>query len=211
MPKKTNIEAKDVQRLALFSIWFSFALWLAFWLMLPIGWLDAKLIPTKTREIVIQAIFLVSWARCVCSLSWIPIWWARRRHWEIVRSNGRNITFLLLLMGCIIYCTTAWDKYIADKVYICTDSVPWVFVHPGDWVHGNYVAVPQIVLPRSMSEPDAIKEGWSVPQLWCLWWSWVAASIGVSAILAFLVWWPRTRRSLSRQMPTVICADSAKS
>ncbi|MGB8369298.1 MAG: hypothetical protein WCF71_08405 [Verrucomicrobiia bacterium] len=116
---------------------------------------------------------------------------------------------MFLLLACTIYCTTAWDKYIADKLYICTDSVPWVFVHPGDWVHGNYVIIPQNQFPRSMSEPDAVKEGWSVPKLWCLWWSWIAASIGVSASLSFLIWWPKTRNFAVTS--AVICAGNAKS
>jgi len=60
------------------------------------------------------------------------------------------------------------------------------FLHPGDWVHGDYVTVPKINPNDSMSMPDSIKQGWSVPKLWLLWWSFVAASVAVSASLASL-------------------------
>jgi hypothetical protein len=195
MSGKANALAQNVGRLALFSFWFCFMLWPSHWLTTVIGLLEERILPAGTPGIVQVAIFVFSWTVCVWLLAWIPIWWARRRRLKMVRSNGRNAAFLMLLLACTIYCTFAWDKYVADKLYICNDSVPYVFLHPGDWVHGDYVTVPRIVTPRSMSEPDAIKEGWSVAQLWLLWWSWVAASIGVSALLAFLIWWPRTRRA----------------
>jgi hypothetical protein len=66
---------------------------------------------------------------------------------------------------------------------------------PGNWVHdfGNthVTIVHQIVTGRSMEEPDTIKEGWSVPKLWCLWWSFVVVSLVVSGLLTFLIWRPR--------------------
>jgi hypothetical protein len=63
---------------------------------------------------------------------------------------------------------------------------------PGNWVHdfGNthVTFVHQIVTGRSMEEPDTILEGWSVPKLWCLWWSFVFASLVVSSLLTMLIW-----------------------
>jgi len=38
-----------------------------------------------------------------------------------------------------------------------------------------------------MSQPDSIKEGWSLGKLWLLWLSLVAASVAVSRLLAFIV------------------------
>ena len=192
-----------------FSFWYCFVLWLAFWFMTTAGWVEGKLFKAERPVIILFAVFLITWAGCVCFFAWIPIWWTRRKHFEIVRSSGRNATFVLLLLACTIYCAFAWDKYVADKLYTCTDSLPFVFLHPGDWVHGNYVIVPQSRFPKSMSEPDAIKEGWNIPKLWRLWWSWVAASIGVSALLSFLIWWPKTRKTTA--IPSVICAGNAKS
>jgi hypothetical protein len=193
MSTKANGTAKNATRLLAFSVWFPFALWLSFWTVALLGFIEQKLLPAKTA----WTIYLLTWTGCVWMFAWVPIWWARRRHLAIARSLGRDITFLSLLLLCTVYCTIAWDKYIADKLYMCTDSVPYVFVHPGDWVHGNYVYAPQSAFfPRSMSEPDAIKEGWSIPKLWILYWSFVAASVGTSASLAFLIWWPKTRKSV---------------
>jgi len=106
---------------------------------------------------------------------------------------ARNKTFVILLVGCTIFCTFVWDKFIADKLYNCTDEVGFDFLQPGNWVHGDYKTVPQIATGRSMSEPDTIKEGWSVPKLWLLWWSFVAASVAISALLAFLICWRKKR------------------
>jgi hypothetical protein len=209
MSTKANAITKNAANLIAFSFWFGFSLWASFWLMMPVGWVEEKLPLAKLPERLSFTIFLLSWAGCVFSVSWILIWWTRRRRWTIAQSTGRSATFLCLLLACTVYCTTAWDKYIADNLYICTDSVPWVFVHPGDWVHGSYVIIPQVRFPRSMSEPDAVKEGWSVPKLWCLWWSWIAASVGVSALLSFLIWWPRTRKTAV--IPAATCAGNAES
>jgi hypothetical protein len=209
MSTRANAVTKNAERLVVFSFWYCFGLWLAYWFMMPIGSAEEELSSVKVPARIIFAILLLSWAGCVFLVSWISIWWARKQRWTIARSTGRNVTFLCLLLACTVYCTTAWDKYIADNLYVCTDSVPWVFVHPGDWVHGNYVIIPQDRFPRSMSEPDAVKEGWSVPKLWCLWWSWIAASIGVSAVLSSFAWWPKTRKTAI--IPTATCAGNAES
>jgi hypothetical protein len=39
-----------------------------------------------------------------------------------------------------------------------------------------------------MSEPDEIKNGWSLTGLWCLWAAFVAISLFLSALLARLLW-----------------------
>lgn len=174
-----------------FSLWYSVVLWVGFWFMVSAGWVAEKVIPAKTLGFLHLAIGFSLWAGFVNFLAYIPIRRAQKWHWKLVHSTARNAIFLVLLLACTIFCTQAWDKYIADKLYTCTDSVPGVFIHPGDWVHGDYVTVTQIS-PRTMSQPDAIKEGWSVPKLWILWWLWVAGSILASAVLASLVKWPRT-------------------
>ena len=42
-----------------------------------------------------------------------------------------------------------------------------------------------------MSEPDTIKEGWSVTSLWYLWYSFVIISLVVSTLLALVPWTPK--------------------
>jgi hypothetical protein len=204
MQPKINAAAKNFAKLIGFSFWFCLSLEISFWLMIPVEWVDEKL-PAKLPFVVL----LVSYAGCIFLVSWISIWWARKLRWTIARSTGRNVTFLMLLLACTIYCIQAWDKYIAGRLYVCTDSVPWVFVHPGDWVHGDYVIVSQDHFPRSMSEPDAVKAGWNVPKLWCLWWSWIVASTALSSLLSFLIWWPKTRKTLPISSAT--CAGNVKS
>jgi hypothetical protein len=176
-----------IKIIACYCIWFGFTLWLSFWFMLPAGWIEGKLLPTKTPAGVEFAVMLILWSGFVCLLALLPILWMRKRRLEIARRTARNVMFIILLMGCTIFCTFAWDKCVADKLYNCTDAIGFDFLHPGDWIHGNYVAVPEIVTGRSMSEPDTIKEGWSIPELWCLWWSFVAASVAISASLTFLI------------------------
>ena len=79
---------------------------------------------------------------------------------------------------------------IEDKLYNCTDATFLDFLQPGNWVH-HPVPVPQITVGRSMSEPDTIKQGWSIAGLWCLWAVFVGVSILASWVFAIVPW---TRR-----------------
>jgi len=84
-----------------------------------------------------------------------------------------------------IACTSTWEVFVKNHIYNCTDDLPLDYLQPGQWVH-NPVAVRHVVSGRSMSEPDTIKEGWSVWRLWLLWSSSVAGSLIVSFLLARL-------------------------
>jgi len=101
--------------------------------------------------------------------------------------------FFTVLLVCAVCCTVVWDKLVADKLYNCTDAIGFDFLHPGHWIHGNYITVPQIVTGRSMSEPDTFKQGWSIPKLWLLWCSFTVTSVAVSALLTFLFCWRKKR------------------
>ena len=90
----------------------------------------------------------------------------------------------LLLMAFV--CTWAWDAFVNGKVYYCTDGGTLDFLFVGDWVH--HPAAVAHVFPRSMSEPDEIKHGWSITGLWCLWAAFVVVSIFVSAFFARILW-----------------------
>ena len=90
----------------------------------------------------------------------------------------------LLLMAFV--CTWAWDGFVNGKVYYCTDGGTLDFLFVGDWVH-HPESVAQVG-PRSMSEPDEIKNGWSVTGLWSLWSTFVAGSILTSALFARALW-----------------------
>jgi len=181
---------KTVAKIIAYSIWFGFTLWLSFWFSMFASWIAWKLIPAKIWDHIELSIMWILWAGFVCLFALLPILWMRNRGKEIARIMGRNATFVVLLLGCTIFCTFVWDKFIADKLYSCTDEVGFDFLQPGNWIHGNYITVPQIVTGRSMSEPDTIKQGWSMPMLWFLWLSFIAVSVVVSMLLSFSIWWP---------------------
>lgn len=117
-----------------------------------------------------------------------------------MRRTATNVsTFALVLVAMAIVCTIVW-QLVGDTLYDCTDDNMLGFWRPGCWVHrfdGHpIVVVHQIVHGRSMSEPDAIKEGWSVPRLWCLWSSFVVVSLAVSVVLTWMIGIARRGRAV---------------
>jgi|ERR1043166_2708093 hypothetical protein len=86
-----------------------------------------------------------------------------------------------------IACAWGWETFIKNHIYNCTDDLPLDYLQPGQWVH-QPVAVQHVTGRRSMSEPDAIKTGWSIRGLWLLWCSFVGGSVIVSLLLARLPW-----------------------
>lgn len=98
--------------------------------------------------------------------------------------------FIAALFCCTALSTLLWAAFVTDRLYNCTDSGGLGFLSPGHWVH-QPVAVHQVVAGRSMSEPDTIKQGWTVTRLWCLWYSFAAVSVLFSIVLAWTPWVPR--------------------
>ena len=93
--------------------------------------------------------------------------------------------FIVALTVTTVACTWGWETFVKNRLYNCTDDSPLDYLRPGHWVH-QPVAVRHVTSGRSMSEPDTIKEGWSVWRLWLLWSSSVAGSLIVSFLLARL-------------------------
>jgi hypothetical protein len=91
--------------------------------------------------------------------------------------------FVISMIVMTIVCTFIWEL-VADRLYDCTDAFGFDYWQPGNWVHGHIAVVHHVVHGRSMSEPDTIKEGWSVRGLWYLWYSFVFGSVFVSIVLA---------------------------
>ena len=96
------------------------------------------------------------------------------------------MVFIGSLLAMIIASTMDWDAFINGKLYYCTDGGTLDFLFVGDWVH-HPESVANIV-PRSMSDPDEIKAGWSIADLWFLWISFVAISLLASALFARMLW-----------------------
>jgi hypothetical protein len=95
---------------------------------------------------------------------------------RIIWSLAKFVTALFLMT---IVFTIVW-QFLGQTLYDCTDDNMAGFLRPGDWVHNPIVTVHQIVHGRSMSAADTLKEGWSVTGLWCLWSSFVLASLLIS-------------------------------
>jgi hypothetical protein len=90
--------------------------------------------------------------------------------------------FLMSLVLMTVVCTVAWEV-VNKRLYDCTDAFGFDYWQPGNWVHGDVAVVQQVGHHRSMSEPDTIKEGWSVVRLWRLWYSFVVMSVVASIFL----------------------------
>src|ERR1043165_4468011 len=102
-----------------------------------------------------------------------------------------TIKFAISLIVTTIICTTLWQEVVNENLYDCTDAFGFDYWEPGHWVHGNFITVNHIIHHRSMSEPDTIKEGWTMPRLWQLWYSFVLASVATSLLLACIPWVPK--------------------
>ena len=87
-------------------------------------------------------------------------------------------------------------RRLTEYLYDCTDDNLIGFWTPGNWIHGSpkdptllpILAVDKVIHGRSMSEPDTIKKGWTVRDLWLLWYSFVVVSFVFSALLAKAPW-----------------------
>lgn len=115
------------------------------------------------------------------------------RVWKIAK-----FTVAFLMMAVI--CTIVWDSVVMENLYNCTDDNAFGFLRPGDWVgaFGTFpiVQVDHIThVSQSMSDPDTIKKGWTVTDLWLVWLSFVAVSLVVSIGLASLPWTPKRLKS----------------
>jgi hypothetical protein len=103
--------------------------------------------------------------------------------------------FLIVFVITTYINTVAW-QYVSRNLYDCVDeAIPGYFT-PGLWVHSfdghPVMTVPKITHDPSMPYPDTIKQGWSVPRLVALWFSFFTASVVVSLGLA-RIRWPRER------------------
>jgi hypothetical protein len=76
-----------------------------------------------------------------------------------------------------------WER-LGAGLYSCTDQIGFGYILPGSWVHTRsgypIQEVAEISHRRPMSEPDTIKQGWSVAHLWGLWFAFLGTSITAS-------------------------------
>jgi hypothetical protein len=144
---------------------------------------------------------LVSWFGFVAVMAWVPVWLIKKKNVGAARLTAITATFLIAILFCIVLSTIVWGDLVVGHLFNCTDSLPFNFLNPGDWVHGNYVFVPNINPSDPMDKPDSIKEGWSIPKLWLLWCSFVAVSIAISVSLPFLIFRPQKLKPALTTLP----------
>ena len=104
------------------------------------------------------------------------------------------VKFVVMMFLMTIVCTFVWQQFVTDRLYNCTDPGWLDFLSPGDWVHshdGKPVAFVPVITGGPMTDPDTIKDGWSVARLWYLWYSFVTVSVVISVLLARIRWIPK--------------------
>lgn len=107
-----------------------------------------------------------------------------------IPANLQIVKFLLCIVPLSLGLEVLWETQIGPRVYDCTDDCGFEYLIPGEWVHGKIATVPRVVHNRSMSEPDTIKQGWTVPRLWMLWLACFGGSVALSLALARTHWIP---------------------
>ena len=131
----------------------------------------------------------------------------------MLRKLKSAVKFVIVMIAMTIVCAIAWQEVVAEHLYDCTDSVPGDFFRPGDWVHAfdghSIVPVAHVVHGRSMSEPDTIRQGWSMTGLWLLWLSFVAISAVVSVLLARKSWFPDKTTMPNNSLQATAAAPSS--
>jgi len=175
---------KTVAKIIAYLAWFAFSLGLSVLFFLLVVWIENRAgIFSEMRFWIV----LVSWFGFVVVMAWLPVWLIKKRNLDFARLVAKSATFLVALLFCTVFCTLIWDNFVVGKLFNCTDSLPFNFLSPGDWVHGNYITVPKINPSDPMDKPDSVKEGWSIRKLWLLWLVFVFASVTISASMTFLI------------------------
>jgi hypothetical protein len=100
--------------------------------------------------------------------------------------------FGLVLLAMTVACTIAWECFVNNRLYNCTDPGFLDYLTPGDWTH-HPVTVQHVLDHRPMNEHDTIKAGWTITGLRYLWYAFLLVSVVVSAYVAIVPWLPKPR------------------
>ncbi|HTV40064.1 MAG TPA: hypothetical protein VMF08_05790 [Candidatus Sulfotelmatobacter sp.] len=124
--------------------------------------------------------------------------------WRRIRESAAwtAVKFVVSMLLMCVICTIAWEAVVAENLYNDTDDNSLGFLTPGQWVSnwdGQHpiVQVDHIVHGGSMSDPDTIKRGWTIADLWFLWFGFIGVSVIFSLGLAWLPWMPGERDILT--------------
>lgn len=97
------------------------------------------------------------------------------------------MTFVTLFIMFNVLMTMIWETALHEKVYNCTDSIPFGYLSPGGWVHGRVETVAVIRDDVPMGDPDTILEGWTQSRLWSIWIFMFAGSILASMVCTWAI------------------------
>jgi hypothetical protein len=116
---------------------------------------------------------------------------------RIQRSSAwKTVKFVIAMLVMCIICAFVWDDVVMENLYNDTDENMFGFLSPGGWVSdwdGQHpiVQVDHIVHGGPMGDPDTIKKGWTVADLWLLWFGFIGVSAVISVGAARFSWTPK--------------------
>jgi hypothetical protein len=158
--------------------------------------------------------FSIARAACTCGVACLVAGLTSPRFHHDVSPDGRLIVkiwlsagiFLAAIPATSMVCIDLWDALLNGKVYGCSDGGSWDY-WIRDWAtigNGSYPAVTvKKINIQSMSDPDQLKEGWTVARLWTLWYTFLTGSILASLLLSSLPWWKRMAASVVNRSESV--------
>ena len=127
-----------------YGIWFGFFVWLSIYsggfLSKCVDFIEHKIIRAEILPDYESEIKFVLWNCFNCLALWIPLFFTRKKSSDVLKTIGRNITFLILLAGFMICGAINWEIIFQE------DFNPSIFV----------------------TNSDAIKAGWSAWCVWWL-------------------------------------------
>jgi hypothetical protein len=103
------------------------------------------------------------------------------------------IKFVLAFIATTIGFVFVWETFVDGSLYHCTDPT-FGYLTPDGWVGGNdwpVVTVQHVMRDRPPNGADTIKQGWTIFDLWCIWWFLFLSSLVLSVLLA---WTSRAKR-----------------
>ena len=118
--------------------------------------------------------------------------------WQRFEKNTarKAVKFAASMLIMTVACTVVWDDVVMENLYNDTDDNMFGFLTPGNWVNNWDGQHPVVQVDHvvhgvgDMSAPDTIKKGWTVADLWLVWFLFIAVAVAVSVGLAWLPWVP---------------------
>jgi hypothetical protein len=103
-----------------YSIWFGFILWLSIYggggFSGLVSLMEKRIIRTEISPDYEVEINWVLWNGLICLLLWIPILFTKKWRTDAARTIGRDMTFLILLVGFTVAGAIYWQIYFSEDM-----------------------------------------------------------------------------------------------